>query len=558
MADLKKAVEAIRSGRIGRLKFAPGRYDFWPDCSFEKHCYVSNNDDGVKRIAFLLEGVENLEIDGNGADFVFHGFLVPFVLDRCRDITLRHFSVDYARPFHSEGEIISVSRDDLTVRFSEEFPFIIENGELIFVDERNIRYPWGRLLEFDPIKREPAFMALDYWSRSFITKGLIPADEKGSFLPSLQGEDLGDRKVRIKVPGIKATIGNIMVFGPDHRQVPAVFLEECQNTSFSAVAIHHAGAMAFIAQRCDSVALENCSVIASKATTRVVSATADATHFVNCKGHIRLQGCRFESQMDDATNIHGNYATIHRILDRQTFEFRLMHVQHVGFPLLRTRETIAFSVKEKLHPLGQATTAKVSVINKQLVRVTVSDDLPPKLAEGDLVANFDRSSPTVEIRGCFFQGNRARGILLGAGGKTLVEGNVFHNPGAAILLEGDGIKWFEQAGVNDLTIRNNRFENCNFGVWGNAVIEISAPHIGADGSGEHCHRGITIVDNTFVCFDQTPLLAAKGADDLNFKDNLLQMSSAYPAHRDHPSRFHLEHCARSSIERCDDQPSREY
>ena len=55
----------------------------------------------------------------------------------------------------------------------------------------------------------------------------------------------------------------------------------------------------------------------------------------------------------------------------------------------------------------------------------------------------------------------------------MVEDNHFHNPGAAILIAGDANYWFEAGAVRDVTIRNNHFDNCNYGVWGQACIEIS-------------------------------------------------------------------------------------
>jgi hypothetical protein len=544
---LREVLTELAKQGGGRIEFSPGRYDFRLDRAIEKYLFVSNNDEGLKRIAFHLEGLSEVEIDGQGAEFIFHGFLMPFAVENCRGVTLRNFSIDYARPFHSEGEILKVEQDAITVRFSEHYPYRIEGDELVFLDEDGIRYPWGRLLEFDPVKREPAYMALDYWGKSFVISGMIPADEKGSFLSAFRASDCGDRCVRVEVPGIHATVGNVMYFGPDHRRVPGVFLKDCSDVTIADVTIHHSGGMAAIAQKCESVAFTNYRVLAKAGTGRIVSATADATHFVNCTGKIRLDRCRMESQMDDATNIHGNYATIARIADPRCIELRFMHSQHAGFPLLAAGDSAAFSDGRTLHPLGGAAVCAVNVINRDLLAVHLANDLPPGIAPGTLVHNAGQTAPEVEITDCVFTGNRARGILLGAAGKTLVAGNIFHNPGAAILLEGDGKTWFEQAAVRDLTITGNRFENCNFGVWGNAVIEISSPHLDENGLGERCHRNITIVGNTFVSFDATPLLVAKGAEALVFERNTHEQSDAYPPCRMAASPFLLEHCSQASI-----------
>ncbi len=544
---LREVLTELAKQGGGRIEFSPGRYDFWPDRAFEKYLFVSNNDEGLKRIAFHLENLSEVEIDGQGAEFIFHGFLTPFAVENCSGVTLRDFSVDYARPFSSEGEILEVEPDAITVRFPEQHPYRIEGDELVFLDEDGIRYPWGRLLEFDPVKREPAYMALDYWGKSFVISGMIPADEKGSFLSAFRASDRGERRVRVEVPGIRATVGHVMYFGPDHRRVPGLFFQKCSGVSVENVTVHHSGGMAAIAQQCDSLSFTNYRVLAKEGTGRIVSATADATHFVNCTGKIRLDRCRMESQMDDATNIHGNYATIDRIAGPRCIELRFMHSQHAGFPLLAAGDSAAFSDGRTLHPLGGASVSAVSVINRDLLSVHLSDDLPPEIVPGTLVHNAGQTAPEVEITNCVFTGNRARGILLGSAGKTRVAGNIFHNPGAAILLEGDGKTWFEQAAVRDLTITGNRFENCNFGVWGNAVIEISSPHLDENGLGERCHRNITITGNTFLSFDGTPQLVAKGAEGLVLEGNTFEQSEAYPPSRMAASPVLLEHCSQASI-----------
>ena len=67
------ALAKCRATHASKLVFPAGRYDFLPDRARERYCFISNNDEGLKRIAFLLDGIENLEIDGQGAQFIFHG-----------------------------------------------------------------------------------------------------------------------------------------------------------------------------------------------------------------------------------------------------------------------------------------------------------------------------------------------------------------------------------------------------------------------------------------------------------------------------------------------------
>ena len=78
-SGVRAALKVLREGNAAKLVFPPGRYDFWPDRAEERYVFISNNDSGLKRIAFPLVGVAGVEIDGGGATFIFHGPMVPFL-----------------------------------------------------------------------------------------------------------------------------------------------------------------------------------------------------------------------------------------------------------------------------------------------------------------------------------------------------------------------------------------------------------------------------------------------------------------------------------------------
>lgn len=136
-------------------------------------------------------------------------------------------------------------------------------------------------------------------------------------------------------------------------------------------------------------------------------------------------------------------------------------------------------------------------LNKEWYEVTFDGDLS-QIAVGDLITRT--CYPEVLIRNCRMGNNRARGLLLGSRKKTVVEGCYFHTPGAAILFEGDGYYWYEQAGVRDVEIRNCVFDNCLYGAatWGDAIIatgngpkhdrERSRYHRNHSGRGQHLPR----------------------------------------------------------------------
>lgn len=540
---LREALQRCLREKVHKLVFAPGRYDFWPDRAEERYVFASNNDEGLKRIAFPLVGFENIEIDGHGAALVLHGYLTPFLIERSRGVTVENLSIDYARTFHSEAKVLGGNAEGLDVEFSEAFPFSIRNGILVFTDGKKdglpqttvtsgeVLYPYGNLLEFDAARRETAFMVRDYWVAGGVS-----------------ARSIGPRQVRLLMPNLKATPGNILVFGASHRSVPGFTVSDSTDVKLHGVSIFHCGGMGVIAQRCRNVELVGVRVTPAPNSGRMVSVTADATHFANCTGRIEMRDCLFENQKDDATNIHGIYARVARRIGPSELEVQLVHPQQFGFDLIEPGTRLELVHGPSMVTFGEATVKSVQRENKEFTRVVTGDPLPETLKTGDIVARVDANNAEVVIRGCTIRNNRARGLLLGSRGKILVENNTFHTAGCAILLEGDGRFWFEQSGVRDLTIRNNRFENCNFGVWGHACIEVGTGIAKACRAESRYHHNVTVENNDFVVFKPGGLLLAYSVDALAFHGNRIEHTEAYPAGKAEAKPFDITNCDHVSIE----------
>ena len=239
---VRAAVEYCIANRTQKLVFPKGHYDFYPDKTFEKFMFVSNNNDGLKSIAFLLEDFNDFEIDGKGSDFVFHGYISPIVLENSSNIKFTDFSIDYARTFHSEGIIKAVGENFIDVSFSDYYPYKIENERLKFYDNEVKRneYPFGNLLEFDPVKKETAFKVRDYYIGN-----------------NIKAEHTNDGNVRVYVNGIQGTIGNVMVFAPNHRHCAAITVHKSKNIHFEGVKLYHSGGMGIIAQLSENITINH-------------------------------------------------------------------------------------------------------------------------------------------------------------------------------------------------------------------------------------------------------------------------------------------------------------
>ena len=102
----------------------------------------------------------------------------------------------------------------------------------------------------------------------------------------------------------------------------------------------------------------------------------------------------------------------------------------------------------------------------------------------------------------------------------LIEDNVFRTPGTALLLEGDGRYWFEQAGVRDVVIRHNTFDNCNFGVWNRGTIGCGSGIEREYYDRSFYNRNLLIENNKFL-IHRAPVLYLYSVDGIIFRGNTI-------------------------------------
>lgn len=526
---IRQALDFCSKHNVKVLEIPSGIYDIYPELLPERYEFVSNNSADLKRILFDLNGFSDFEIRADSARFVFHGYVCPFSVSSCSNVRISGLSIDYSRTFHSEGLIVSSGEGYADLLFSDDYPWRISNGCLHFCDTLGNDYPVSHLLEFDSSRREPAYKALDYW----LSDNTVPAVA------------LPDGSVRIFHPSLSTTPGNILLLGPAHRKCPSFFIDRSDGIAISDVTIFHCGGMGVVAQMSSDIELRSVRVIPRE--DRMISITADATHFTHCTGEIRMIDCDFFNQVDDATNIHGMYGIVRKIFDDGTMRVFFPHDQQYGLDILEKGDSVEILTQRNLitHTVGRV--KHVSRLNKEWYEVRI-DRPVSDVQTGDLITTMEY--PDVLISGCRMQGNRARGLLLGSRASTVIENCYFHTPGSAILFEGDGYYWYEQAGARNVVIRNNCFDRCMYGAWtwGRAVIA-SGNGPREDRAESAYNRNISIEDNDFVLIDSR-LLNIYSTDGCNVASNRISFSSDYSDDVEYdPGRMYLtDDCKNITIE----------
>ncbi len=495
-----------------QVTLPPGQHLVKPDRLPERFCHISNNDDGLKRILFDLDGVDNVVIDGQGAELLIRGnTTVPFYLRNARNITIRNLKIDWERPLVSEAEVLEADDSGVRVRFRADQPARVEKGRLVFYGpgyESDI--PYIRILEFDPERCETAYKARDNYA---FNRRITPTD-------------LGDGTIRLDVQlRTRPSVGNILSFKHDHRLCPAIVIDGSENVRLEDVALYHAGGMGVIAQCSRDLYLDRVVVCPRPGSGRVVSLHADATHFVDCGGDIHMTHCRFENQLDDPTNIHGIFWRVNERQCDTALEIQQVHHQQLGVDTIRVGDTVAFHCGETMAKLAETTVTGFRRLNCQVADLEVADPLPGH--GGPLAVMPVNHDVNVLISDCVMRGNRARGPLVSTLGKVRIENNTFHHAGTAVRISGDALNWFESGPVEDVEICNNVFDNCNYGTWGVALFDILVD-ITPENRVAPVHRNIRIHHNTIRTFHK-PLIMAYCVDGLAFHDNEIIESTDYPA-----------------------------
>lgn len=511
---------AALKGRTGIvLRMEPGEYHFYPQLPLQK-LHISNHDacDGLA-VGILLKNMNEFTLDGGGGKWIFHTGMLPLYMEGGSGILLKNFSVDYARPVYSQGEILEVSKQRMLVRIDgEKYPWYVENNRLIFQGE-DFAYAVHLCLEMDAKTHAPAYGTEDLYfcteTQSVGRHPLFRVLSSDVVQIDLEGEErffAGSRP------------GNLLIFRHHPRTAPAVYAVDSKDIACENIRIHHAPGMGLLAERCENVSLKRVEVIPGKETKRCFSVAADATHFVNCSGRILLRDCRFENQMDDGVNVHGVYAIVCKRTDEHRLQLDWGHVMQRGVCLAKAGDELALMRADELQPFWRGRLKRIRTDQEGKMEAEMEDILPFLPRERLAAENLTRS-PEVLIQNCVFRGNRARGVLLTCK-KALVERCLFETSGAAVYLEGEAKYWYESGATRELYFKNNRFADCAYiPEWGGAPI-VACPKVRRGGD---CffHRRITLEENEFFCFDER-LLQLRQVGEICMKNNRCVPTSTYP------------------------------
>lgn len=484
------------------LVFDKGIYDFYHDKATETLAHISNHDmHGLCRVAFLLEDMQDFTIDGGGSTFLFHGCITPFLLRNARQITLRNLTIDYPQTPALETIVTEIGPDYLDVLIQGQTSYIVERDFLYATDlsgeKRALRYIFVR-------------------SRDHQLAYVPEARDSWCINENVRVQDLGKCKLRLYHVNLDVVVGTNLTFRvSDTRQACNVAITDCKDISLLNLTMYSSYGMGVLAQKTENVTVDGMLVKATNG--RLNSLQADGTHFVQCKGLVKVVNSSFSEQLDDALNVHGIFTKIADKTDDYIL-VQYMHFQATGIDIFHKGDSFCTLNPKSLIPNGFYEVDRVEVINRNFTKVYIKGGTADILV-GDVAENLTWSCDLLFENNRVFN-NRARGLLIASKGKTVIRNNYFNTPGVAILFESDGQFWFESGSTTDVEISSNIFENCNYvTAWGRYTITAKPREVFHEGS--FYHRSIRITRNRFMG-QKNPLLYADNIRELIFRDNQIQ------------------------------------
>ncbi|MBS1574729.1 MAG: alpha-1,3-galactosidase B [Bacteroidetes bacterium] len=521
---VQQALEFCRTKENPVLVFEKGRYDFWPQYAVEKEYYESNTTTtNPKRCAVWIYNFDNLVIDANGSDFIYHDRIQPFTIDSSRNITVKNVNIDWDVPLTAQAIIKDTAKEYLDMLIDTiANPYIIEKDKIVFVGE-GWKSNWWGTMEFQ-----------------FDTRLIVPQTGDNGVLgegwENYKAEKRGNGIIRLHYPFIrKPSPGNIIVMRHNERDHAGIFIISSKNVRLDKINIYQTAGLGVLSQYSENLSFSYLRVVPDKTKGRYYSGHDDGCHFSNCKGKIVVDHAEFEGLMDDPINVHGTAVQVVEIKSPSQLLCRFMHEQSVGMKWAGPGDSIAFINHDNMQSFAYGVISDFTPISREEFVVSFRNPVPSGLVVKDALENITWT-PDLTVTNSLLSVNRARGILVSTPGKVVIENNTFESSGSAILIAGDANQWFESGAVKDVVIRKNNFTDaCLTSMYQfcEGIISID-PEIPKLDNKKSFHRHISITENNFHPYDY-PVLYAKSVDGLNFSNNTITRSNRFTPF--HPRKF---------------------
>jgi hypothetical protein len=452
--------------------------------------------------------------------------MVSFAILRSSNVKIRNIRFDYERPTVSEFTIRSVTDKTVEAEIHPDSKYVIDNNRILFYGE-GWKYKSYHTIVFDPAANKLRY---------------------STFKPFLESKAVQVSPFHVRFEGNfsenKFHPGDVLTVRDPYRDNCGAFINLSKDIQLEDVKMHFMHGLGIVSQFSENISLLKVVVAPRENSGRIISSFADCFHFSGCRGLVKIDSCFTSGSHDDAVNVHGTHLQITK-LDGGKIIVRFMHHQTYGFDAFFAGDSIGFVDPKTLMPLGTAKLITAKLISKREMEIEVNGTLP-SFVKADLCIENLTWTPEVIIQNSRFERTPTRGLLVTTRRKVVIQNNTFYHTGMfPILIADDALSWFESGAVQDVTIRNNSFEECGYNS-GSGAIQI-APENHELLPGKMVHRNISIINNTFKMTNEA-VVSARSTDRLVITGNKIIYADPLKGRKDIVA-FDLTACTNVLIEK---------
>lgn len=450
----------------------------------------------IQAVAFYLENIENLIIDGSGSVFIIDGKATNMAVTNCKNVIIKNLEIRHAHPDMHELRVVSKTPFSVDFEIDKDTLYKFRNGKLYFygndycvrADKNAEKSGWIGLIRKDTPNK--------------IKRVLHPLAFK------LGVRSIYERRIRVYYLNTKRFNIDDCYYPYDvRRQFAGIFLENSEGITVENIAQRFNYSLAYVAQDCENLTVKSVDFSPEKGSARKMSSIADFIQLSMCRGDIDVTDSYFDGAGDDCLNVHGIHFKIIEKTDNK-LKLTFMHSQTHGFNPLRVGDTLAQIDKDTLLETGSGKILSSILADENNLVVTVSN--PDVFDVGQVVEDVD-ACPNLTFANNKMTRIITRGLLITTRGKVNIENNIFESTTmSGILLSDDAKNWYESGMCKDVTIKNNSFVYC-----GDTPILIKPENTVYGGA---VHNNIRIIGNSFKLYDNE-CINASSTDNILIENN---------------------------------------
>jgi len=452
------------------------------DLDFIEQVNTVDNSAGI-----VFKGAKNIILSGNDTHLYFHGETKGFLLQNSENIYFENITIDWGVPPTSTGRILESDGQVFRVQVLEGF-----------LADENTRI--SAFLEFSKSAYTPRTRGNDIYGDVKTTK----------YLGNNILEVTFNTKHSVPPQGTLVALRHYLY------EYDCFFVNQCKNIFFESVTIYSAPGMGVRCHTSENIYFNRFKTQLRPNMSRLMTVTADALHFIDCVGDIKVTNSLFEYCGDDALNEHGMYLSILEIRD----DHSVYAVNPRGYNFApRIGDRMEISTTLDLSLVQSLTVQSVTPMNSGFV-ITFNESLNDQVKINDVLSDVTRA-PKLVFENNIVRNKRCRGVLVQTRG-ALISNNTFANlSDAGVLVTCDANEWYESVASENIVIQNNKFLKNNFGV-GNTGGDIA---ISGYGKGYNLAAVGTIkhveIKNNFFGNSANAGIYANSVDDLDIQNNFL-------------------------------------